>query len=102
MSRPPSLDDCRVASRQCLAGIAEAEKDNSQERLGCYVKFESGQFDERAVGGWIIKRKRFFQVRSGQRKPADKQQVSPGRGVTQNETGGIVDGGQNPLKSGDM
>jgi len=46
--------------------------------------------DKRAMGDWIIYRKRLFQMRPGQSKPAGKQQVSTRGKVTENEPGGIL------------
>jgi len=45
---------------------------------------------KQAVGDRIIEHKSLFQVRSGRREPADKEQVSTRGEVTQNESGGIV------------
>jgi hypothetical protein len=45
---------------------------------------------KRGVEDRVIKRKRLFQMRSGRRKPAGKQQVSSERVVGQNEPSGII------------
>src|SRR5262249_17270492 len=90
MSQPPSLGDGRTTLCQCLVKIAETKQDNPKKALGEPLGVNSDLMAKRAVGHWIIKRKRLFQMRSGWRKPAGKHQVSTGGQVTQNEPGGIV------------
>ena len=90
MSQPPGLSDRCVALCQCSIGKAEPKQDNPQIRLGSHLEVDSDLMGKGAVGDWIIKRKRLFQVRPGGRKLADKHQVVTGGEVTQNEPGGIV------------
>src|ERR1700730_6661745 len=90
MSQSPSLGDGRIAPCQCLVRIAETEKDDPQERLRTYGGVESGLMGKRAMGIWIIKRQRLFEMRPGRRRPADMHQISTGAQVTQNEPAGIV------------
>ena len=63
MSQPPSLGDCCVALYQCLVGKAETEQGKSQKSLYSYARAEPGLTDERALGDWIVKRKRLFLMR---------------------------------------
>src|ERR1700730_11636230 len=90
MSQSPSLVDGRIAPCQCLVRIAETEKDDPQERLRAYGGVESGLMGKCAMGIWIIKRQRLFEMRPGRRRPADMHQISTGGEVTQNEPAGIV------------
>ena len=71
MSLSASFLDCRVALRQRLVRKAKTEEDNPQGSLRVHVWVESSLMNKRAVCAWIIKRKRLFQMRSRQTKPAD-------------------------------
>src|SRR6516165_7710306 len=90
MSQPVGLSDCSTELCQCLVWEPEAEKHNPQIRLRIDVRVESDLMDKRTAGNRIVKRKHLFQMGPGQRKFAGETQVRTGRGVTQNEPGGIV------------
>src|SRR6516164_2704959 len=78
------------AERQPLVGEAEAEKGIPQIRLCKYVRVNSGMTDKRALGDWIIERKRLFQMRPRRSKHAAEHQVYPRGQVTQNEACDVV------------
>src|ERR1700732_481487 len=90
MGQRPSLGDCSAALSQCLVGITETEKDNSQSCLGAQVGMDSKLMDKGVVGDRIVMRGHLFQMRSGRGKPAGNHQVLTVGVEAQNEPSGIM------------
>src|SRR6516225_5501129 len=90
MSQPPGLGGGCIDKCHCLVRIAKREEGEPQLGLPSNLRMEPHLIDERAMGGWIVQRKRLFQMRPGSCESAHVEQVPAAGAVTKNDPAGIL------------
>src|ERR1700758_2039299 len=90
MSQSPGVSARCGDPCKCLVREPETEKDDSQPRVHRSVGVNADLVDKGVVGNRITERKRIFEMRPRQRKPAGSHQVQTGGSVSENEPEPVV------------